>query len=341
MKTVYSDAHQAHDGLTEFHGEQEMPGAECPARANNVIDAVKQAEFGEVIEPTAFPDEKILRIHDEDYVSFLQSAWDEWLADGNTTKNARPFAFVGRGMRHADCRNVHARFGRYSFDTDSPIVEGSWRAIRTSADTALTGAQLIIDGAQRAFSACRPPGHHATENYSGGYCYLNNTALAAQSLRDAGMDRVVTLDVDYHHGNGTQTIFYQRDDVMTISLHADPADEYPYFLGFSDEPGEGKGSGFNHNYPLPLETRWDTYSEALDDALDKVRRFSPDAIVIALGLDTFVDDPTTYFGIETADYQQMSAKIADIGVPVLTVLEGGYSVSHIGENTVSFLRGLQ
>jgi acetoin utilization deacetylase AcuC-like enzyme len=305
-----------------------------------VLAAIRERGFGDIIDPSPFPDTALLRVHDEDYLQFLSSAWDEWLADGNTTRNARPFAFVGMGMRHADCRNIHARFGRYSFDTDSPIVAGSWAAIRRSAEVALTGARVIIEGERRAFAVCRPPGHHATQNYCGGYCYLNNAALAAQSMRDAGMARVAILDVDYHHGNGTQTIFYARDDVMTVSLHADPADEYPYFLGFADEPGADAGTGFNHNYPLPLETAWPAYERALSDALQKLAAFSPQALIVSLGLDTFIGDPTTYFRLTTADYARMGKCIATLGVPTLTVLEGGYSVQYIGNNSVSFLEGL-
>ena len=341
MKTVYSDSHELHDGLIELDGDKQQPGSECPARAVNVLQAVIDRKLGDVVEPQAFADDSILRVHDAGYVRFLQSAWDEWVAAGKKGSNARPFAFVGKGMKHADNRSIFARLGRYSFDTDSPIVAGSWQAIRRSADVALTGAALIIDGDAKAFAACRPPGHHATQLYCGGYCYLNNAALAAQSMRDSGMARVAIVDVDYHHGNGTQTIFYDRNDVLTISLHADPADEYPYFLGFADERGQDAGEGFHHNYPLPLGTDWSVYSPALDDALGHVGTFSPDAVVVSLGLDTFVDDPTTYFGVTTNDFIRMGALFGQLNAPVLVVLEGGYAVEHIGENCANFLEGLE
>jgi acetoin utilization deacetylase AcuC-like enzyme len=188
---------------------------------------------------------------------------------------------------------------------------------------------------------CRPPGHHATADYCGGYCYLNNTALAVQSLLDAGAGKVAVLDVDYHHGNGTQSIFYERNDVLTISLHADPRREYPYFLGYEDEPGAGKGHGFNINYPLPFGTDWEQYSVALAQALGQLPGFSPDALVVALGLDTFAGDPTTHFNITSGDFLQMGKTIAAAGVPTLTVLEGGYSLEHIGQNTVNFLTGIE
>lgn len=149
------------------------------------------------------------------------------------------------------------------------------------------------------------------------------------------------LDVDYHHGNGTQTIFYGRNDVLTISLHADPKIEYPFFLGYEDEPGEGQGHGFNINYPLPFGTDWDSYRVVLNYALQEARRFAPDALVVALGLDTFAGDPTTFFEITTADFQRMGAAIGELGLPTLVVLEGGYSVDWIGQNTLNFLTGLE
>jgi acetoin utilization deacetylase AcuC-like enzyme len=244
-------------------------------------------------------------------------------------------------MRYANTDSVVGKLGRYSFDSTSPFVAGSWQAIRTSANIALTGAELITRGERTAFAACRPPGHHATTRYCGGYCYLNNNSLAAQSLLDDGARKIAILDVDYHHGNGTQSIFYERDDVLTISLHADPKLEYPFFLGYADEPGSGTGLGFNANYPLPFGTDWGSYSRALDDALDRIRRYSPDALVVALGLDTFAGDPTTYFEITTADFQRMGKSISKLALPTLVVLEGGYSVDWIGQNTVNFLSGIE
>jgi len=340
MITVYSEDHRLHDGLLQSDGDGWVPSVECPARANNVATAVLDRNLGEIIAPRGYADDKLASVHDADYVAFLSGAWDEWIAAGATGSNAKPFAFVASGMRHADSRNIHSKLGRYSFDTDSPIVAGSWRAIRRSAETGLTGADLVLEGEQFAFAACRPPGHHASTALCGGYCYLNNTALAAQSFIDAGMDRVAVLDVDYHHGNGTQSIFYERNDVLTISLHADPAIEYPYFLGFADERGAGSGEGFNRNYPLPFGTGWNVYGDALDDAIARVRKFEPSAIVVALGLDTFAGDPTTYFEILARDYIAMGERIATLSLPTLVVLEGGYAVDAIGENTANFLEGI-
>ncbi len=341
MLTVYSKDHQLHDGLLQSEGDKLTPSVECPARADNVAAAIMDRDFGEIVAPRAFTDEKLTTVHDRDYIEFLKVAWDEWVAAKRKGSNAIPFTFVGAGMRYADCKSIFGKLGRYSFDTDSPIVAGSWLAIRRSAETALTGADLILEGERFVFSACRPPGHHASAAMCGGYCYLNNTALAAQSLFDAGMAKIAVIDVDYHHGNGTQSIFYERDDVLTVSLHADPAIEYPYFAGYEDEPGSGSGAGFNRNYPMPFGTDWKAYSEALDDALKHVHDFEPSVIVVALGLDTFAGDPTTYFEILAEDYIAMGNRISALGVPTLVVLEGGYAVDAIGSNTVNFLDGIE
>jgi acetoin utilization deacetylase AcuC-like enzyme len=341
MKTVYSDDHNLHSDLLDPRGHNFRESSECPARANNVAAAIRASGLGPVIEPQVFPEDRYTRLHTPDYVEFLRTVWDDWIASDETGPNARPDTFVGAGMRHADTDCVVGRLGRYSFDATSPFVAGSWQAIRTSANVALTGAEIIRGDERFAFAACRPPGHHATQSYCGGYCYLNNNSLATQALLDGGASRVAILDVDYHHGNGTQTIFYDRNDVLTISLHADPGVEYPYFLGYADEPGEGVGHGFNVNYPLPFGTDWRTYGPALQDAISQVERFSPDALVVALGLDTFAGDPTTHFDITTDDFARIGEAIGRLGLPTLVVLEGGYSVDWIGANTVSFLTGIE
>ncbi len=340
MKTVYSDDHNLHCGLLDPRGDAWKLSAECPDRANQVIKAIRDQKFGEIVSPKQYDDGKFLRIHEPDYLQFLKNVWGEWEASNETGANARPDTFVGAGMRYADTECVVGKLGRYSFDATSPFVAGTWQAIRSSANVALTGADLVIGGERTAFAACRPPGHHATRRYCGGYCYLNNNSLAAQSLLDGGAKKVAILDVDYHHGNGTQSIFYDHDDVLTISLHADPKVEYPFFLGYADEHGNGNGHGFNVNYPMPFGTDWTSYSVALIDALDRIRRFSPDALVVALGLDTFAGDPTTHFEIESADFERMGEAISKLGLPTLVVLEGGYSVEWIGQNTVNFLTGI-
>jgi len=340
MITVYSDRHNMHTGLLDPRGDEWTLSSERPERANNVAAAVSEADFGDVIEPESFDESALLRLHTPDYLAFLKNVWDEWEQSDETASNARPETYVGHGMRRAQSTSVVGKLGRYSFDATSPFVAGTWDAARTSANVALTAAKLLGSQHRHTFAACRPPGHHAAQDYCGGYCYLNNNSLAAQYLLDHGATRVAILDVDYHHGNGTQTIFYDRSDVLTISLHADPAVEYPYFLGFEDEPGEGRGEGFNVNFPLPFGTDWTSFNSALGSAIKKIETFSPDALVVALGLDTYAGDPTTHFSIETDDFSRMGAVISKLNLPTLTVLEGGYAVDAIGQNTVSFLNGL-
>ena len=341
MITVFSHEHEQHCGLLESNGDSYRPSPECPERANNIIEAIAAAGLGGMRAPVSFDTRKLMTVHSPDYVEFLQAAWSSWQAAGMQAGNARAQTFVGGELRAAETRAIQGKLGRYAFDDSAPFVAGSWQAIRRSAEIALTGADIVKSMRVHAFAACRPPGHHASRDCAGGYCYLNNSAIAAQAMLDAGLDRIAVLDVDYHHGNGTQSIFYPRNDVLTLSLHADPADEYPYFLGYSDEPGEGKGHGFNFNYPLPLGTKWPRYRTALDDALGHIRGFAPKALVVSLGLDTFVNDPTTRFGIDTDDYRALGSAIATLDLPVLTVLEGGYALDAIGRNTVAFLRGIE
>jgi acetoin utilization deacetylase AcuC-like enzyme len=341
MITVFSNDHQQHCGLLEATGDEYIASPECPERAVDIINAIRDAGFGEMRDPGSFDERKLTAVHSQEYVDFLKNAWRDWRADGKKATNARAQTFVCRDMRDAVPRSIAGRLGRYAFDDSAPITSGSWRAIRRSADIALAAAEIVRSDKEHAFALCRPPGHHASRECAGGYCYLNNSAIAAQSMIAAGARKVAVLDVDYHHGNGTQSIFYNRNDVLTVSLHADPADEYPYFLGYEDEPGEGRGHGFNLNFPLPFGTTWDTYSKALHDALANIRRFVPDGLVVALGLDTFAGDPTTQFGLTTDDYFAMGAVIASLGLPVLTVLEGGYAVDCMGLNTLAFLRGIE
>jgi len=222
-----------------------------------------------------------------------------------------------------------------------PITAGTWDAVQAGADVALTGAQAIVDGALGAFALCRPPGHHAAAAAMGGYCYLNNAAIAAQHLLDHGCAHVAILDVDYHHGNGTQSIFYARRDVLFVSLHADPRGEYPYFLGYADERGVGAGDGYTLNYPLPHGTAWDTYSPALDSACDVIAKDSPDAIVVSLGVDTYAHDPISRFALTSDDFSRLGVRIARLARPTLFVMEGGYAVEAIGVNAVNVLTGYE
>ena len=215
-------------------------------------------------------------------------------------------------------------------------MDAAWAASRV----ALAAQHAVADGAaEAAFALCRPPGHHAAATAYGGYCYLNNAAIAAQSFVDGGAERVAVIDVDYHHGNGTQSIFWERPDVLTVSLHADPRQEYPYFLGHADETGGGAGAGANLNLPMPWGTGFDRWFAALDDACGVVSRFGPDAVVVPLGVDTHEADPISHFELRSDDYLRVGARLAALGRPAVFVLEGGYATDVIGTNVANVLSG--
>jgi acetoin utilization deacetylase AcuC-like enzyme len=203
----------------------------------------------------------------------------------------------------------------------------------------LTGAAQLRAGDACVFSLCRPPGHHAAADLIGGYCYLNNVAIAAQNLLDEGANKIAILDIDYHHGNGTQSIFYDRSDVLFVSIHGDPAQEYPYFLGRADETGSGKGKGFNANFPLRWQSSAKLWFAALADSLQRIANYAPDYLLISLGVDTFIDDPISEFLLRSDDYLTVGSRIAELGLPMQFILEGGYAVEAIGTNVSNVLRG--
>ena len=236
-------------------------------------------------------------------------------------------------------KNFAARMGLYSFDAGSPLTAGTWAATRAGADCAITAVDLMNAGEQSAFVLTRPPGHHAGKDFFGGYCFLNHAAIAAQRMLESGCARVAILDVDYHHGNGTQEIFYTRNDVFFASIHGDPMTEYPFYLGHADERGVGAGEGFNLNLPWQAGSSVETWFAALDRALKAVARFKPDAIIVSLGVDTFEGDPISHFKLKTSDYPRLGERIAQLKLPTLFAMEGGYAVAEIGDNVVGVLGG--
>jgi acetoin utilization deacetylase AcuC-like enzyme len=297
--------------------------------------------LGEVLPAEEFGLEPILRVHDPGYVAFLQSAWTEWVA-AHGAYDALPLNWATRTMRHDRIPEaIDGKLSYYSFDAGTPITAGTWQAATAAVNVALTAQQQIVRGARAAFALCRPPGHHAASDFYGGYCFFNNAAIAAQALREAGAARVAILDVDYHHGNGTQAIFYRRSDVLFLSLHGHPRQEYPYFLGYEDETGEAEGKEYNYNYPLDWGTDWNSYQPALKQAIAQIKEYKPDVIVVSLGVDTFEKDPISKFRLKTTDYLNIGALIAQLNKPTLFVMEGGYAVDEIGINVVNVLSGFE
>jgi len=338
MKIVINPDHEAHAPETELTGGGIAPAVEIPARAHTILRALEAAGHRDIM-PFADHGRSVLeRVHPTAYLDFLAAAHGDWAREYGDTP-AVPFVWPVRSLRRVIPRAIDARLGYYSGDGGTPITAGTWTAAYGSAQTAVTGARAL-SGAGPVFALCRPPGHHAAADLYMGYCFLNNAAIAAEDLLVAGASRVTVLDVDYHHGNGTQAIFYAREEVQFVSLHADPADEYPYFLGYADETGEGAGEGTTLNLPLAWGTAWATYAPALDRACEAIDRFAPEALVVSLGCDTYKEDPISRFRLETEDFAAMGARIARLGRPTLVVMEGGYAVDALGVNVVAFLKGL-
>jgi acetoin utilization deacetylase AcuC-like enzyme len=305
-----------------------------------VLERVQAVGLGEIRAPSHFGLAPVHRVHDEQFVEFLRSAWAEWAAAGNRGE-AIPDCWPARRMGQRVPTAISGKLGYYAMAAETSISAGSWEAACAAADVALTAADLLHRGASAAFALCRPPGHHAARDLYGGYCFLNNAAIAAQYLRDQGAARVAILDVDFHHGNGTQDIFFARADVLYASLHGDPAEAFPYFSGYADETGAGAGAGFNLNLPLPRATGFSSWSAALATALRRIRDFAPDALVISLGVDTFAGDPISFFKLQSADFSAYGRMIGACKLPTLFVFEGGYAVADVGVNAVNVLTGFE
>ena len=346
MITFYNHLHAQHQGKVEMFRGALVPCFEVPARADHVLAELQRRSLGTVQSPHAFDDTVLEGIHSPRYLNFLATAWEQWVAldVANADKDILPSVWPTRTFRtDIEPDNFSAKMGLYSFDAGTPFTAGTWVAARAGAHCALSAAQQLVQGDRAAFALSRPPGHHAGADFFGGYCFLNNAALAAQHLLDtgkgAGITKVAVLDIDYHHGNGTQAIFYDRPDVFFVSIHGDPRTEYPFYLGHSDERGVGAGLGTNLNLPLPRGTGFDAWSKALDTALNAIAQFGADALVVSLGMDTFVGDPISGFTLTSADYLRVGQRIAAAGLPTAFVFEGGYAVAEVGVNAVNVLEG--
>ncbi|QXI31276.1 histone deacetylase family protein [Pseudomonas vanderleydeniana] len=340
MLTVFSPKHRLHHG-SELKDGAVKPSFENPQRADTVLARVQNTALGEVIAEQEYDRACYVAAHSERYVSFLENAWSEWTATGKT-HDALPLVWPVRDLAiDREPGFIDGKLGFYAMDAGSPITGGTWEAVRSSANVALTGMDRVIAGADSAFALCRPPGHHAAREYMGGYCYLNNAAIAAERCLSRGAKRVAVLDVDFHHGNGTQNIFYDRPDVFFASIHGDPHVSYPYFSGYAHETGSGAGVGFTANYPLQKGTTWDHYSAALQNALERIVTHQAEFLVVSLGVDTFEDDPISHFRLTSEDFLRLGAQIASAGIPALFVMEGGYMVDEIGINAVNTLQGFE
>jgi len=332
VKTFFDARQLGHAPAVELHNGAFTPFAEHPGRVRSMLDALGGTEPAQ-----DHGEAPILAVHSADYLAFLKTAYQDWRAAGRPG-DAAGYVWPIIRRRPLDLTRIDARLGQYSYDASTPVAEGTYDAAYGSAQSALTGLDALLSGERAAFALCRPPGHHCGADYMGGYCYLNSAAIAGQAASSAGR-RVAILDVDYHHGNGTQDIFYNRGDIFFASIHADPATDYPFYWGHADETGEGEGAGSTLNLPLPRGTGWAEYEPALAAALERIAAFGADLLIVSYGADTFAGDPISFFRIETEDYAKMGRRIADLGVPSLIVMEGGYAVDRLGANVASFLSG--
>ena len=317
-----------------------MPYLENPDRMDQIVSALRKTDWSEFVRPTDFGLDPILAVHDKKYLGFLASAWTEWLnTDPEDPSTLLPATFALRRSPQIP-KSILGRAGYYMMDLSACIVEGTYDAVLSSANCALSAAEDVAENrVHSAFALCRPPGHHAGKDYAGGYCFINNASVAANWLSSKG--RVAVLDIDYHAGNGTQDIFYDRDDVLTVSIHADPDFEYPNFIGFADERGSGRGLGFHHNFPLSEGTGDETYLRVLNKAIKIIREFKPAYLVVSAGMDIYADDPLGTIKVTTDGIREIGKQIALLELPTVIVMEGGYANESLGKNILAFLGELK
>jgi len=334
MKVIFSTEQLRHKPGKVLSSGALVDGLEVPGRATTLLQAAIATGLTQEV-PHNFGMEPIAAVHTARYLSFLENIHTRWMRIPGASTDVRPNVHP-----HAiDCvypASAVGQVGFHVFDGAAPITADTWDSARWSAFAAVHAAQEVLRGASSCYALARPPGHHATAELAGGFCYLNNSAIAAMQLRSAH-ERVAILDVDVHHGNGTQSIFYERGDVLTVSLHADPVRFYPFFWGAADEQGKRDGLGFNLNLPLTRGTADDEYLLALDEALAKIDAFDPGAIVIALGLDAFAGDPFAGLGLTTAGFGRVAKRIEALQRPTVLVQEGGYPCAQLGDNLAAFL----
>jgi acetoin utilization deacetylase AcuC-like enzyme len=349
MQVVHSEHHRAHAPTVETYLGVPLPANEVPARADAILAALRADGDYQVVEPAEHGQAPILAVHDPGLVRFLEDAWTEsrrqsidrdfLVADTYPTRGL----FQGMSEDFVAARPepeaVGGRAGWWGLDSSNPIVEGTYLAARWAVDVALTTVDLVLGGERVAYGLCRPPGHHAAASMAGGYCFFNNAAIAAQSIVERTGQPVAILDVDVHHGNGTQQIFWRRGDVRYASLHSDPKRLYPFYLGHANEVGEGPGRGANLNLPQPLRADDETYLADLDRALDWIGSAAGEIVVVSLGFDTYHLDPIGDLALTTAGYAEMSRRVASLGRRIVIVQEGGYFVPDLGANALAFLRG--
>jgi acetoin utilization deacetylase AcuC-like enzyme len=325
-----------------------IPGTELPERATR-IEAELVAAGHRVVDAAPHDDDLLLRVHDPALVEHLRTVHDRWVAAGfpdvpgqdRVVPYVMPTAGMLDGLPEREPTAVHAAAGRWCYDTMTLVGPGTWEAARAAVDVTLTAVDAVVAGTPLAYALVRPPGHHVTRSAYGGSCYLNNAGIAAQALRDAGHDVVAVVDIDAHHGNGTQMLFYDRPDVAYASLHVDPgAGWFPHYVGFADETGRGPGLGANLNLPLPEGTPDGPWLDAVDRIAEWVERAGASALVVSLGVDAAADDPESPLQVTREGYRAAGRRLAGLGLPTVAVQEGGYHLDTLGPLVAATLDGL-
>jgi acetoin utilization deacetylase AcuC-like enzyme len=339
MRVFHSPLHAGHSPDRYALGREVIPARETPDRVDELIEALN-AGGHDVLAPRDHGLAPLRTVHTDDYLEFLSTAharWTEAFPSGPRSEWVVPYAFPNRHM-NARPGSVLGQAGHYLSSTTSPIGAGTWPAILGAAHCAVDGADALLAGATEAYALCRPPGHHAYSDVGAGFCFVNNAAVAAERLA-VSQGRIAILDIDVHHGNGTQGIFWHRGDVQFVSVHADPDFGYPFFAGRADETGEGPGAGRNLNLPLALRTGDPGWLAAIEDGLRAIAAFEPAALVVSLGLDAYEKDPSALLSVTTAGFGEAGRRIAALGLPTLLVQEGGYAVDALALNLATFLTG--
>lgn len=338
MKTIFSAIQLGHKPTRFLSRGNIVDYPDQPERARILLDAAR-ASGASVHASRSFDQQHLAAVHKWRYLEFLEKGYKAWKRGKGAFEEIMPSARpIEKPARYP--RDIVGKAGWHLADFSCPVTEETWRVARASANTALTAAHLVSEGEGAVYALCRPPGHHAYDERAGGFCYLNNTAIAAQYLRQHH-DRVAILDVDVHHGNGTQGIFYSRGDVLTISVHADPKRFFPFYYGYESERGRGDGAGHNINIPLPVKSDDDIWVGAVEYAVERVQEYAPGALVIALGLDAHESDPLQGGAMTTPGFRRIASAITKLNLPTVIVQEGGYLNDALGDNLTSFMRGFE
>ncbi|HEV7371361.1 histone deacetylase family protein [Arenibaculum sp.] len=343
MRFVFSDVQLRHAPPQFLQRGRPVPCPETAERARMLLGGIER-RGGRVEAPPSFGSGPRAAVHAPEYLAFLETAWERWRALPGSSDTVIPN--VHRNTDTAEYPgHIVGQAGWHMADTSCPIAEGTWEAACAAADGAVHAAMLVAGGeVPAAYALCRPPGHHASADMAGGFCYLNNVAIAVQAALPAlgarGRPmRAAILDVDVHHGNGTQAIFYEREDVLVVSVHADPAQFYPYFAGYAHERGRGRGRGYNLNLPLPIGTEEDRFLDAVAEACAHVARFAPELFAVSLGFDTYGGDPLAAFRVTTPGFARLGRLLAAQKLPTVLIQEGGYATAALADNLDSFLEG--